>query len=136
MTVDAEQILKDAGLVPAVPELSRNVRDTESIGTRSVPAVPLVPAEKTEGESDTGRALASDTPLAARLRALGCPIALEVDGVPVCWIVADDTDAAARSDLSPCITAAEAGVLAGLDAAGIHYMLELKRRLGGKIEST
>lgn len=76
----------------------------------------------------------NDQPLAAKLRALGQPIGLEVEGEVVAWIVADD-EAAARADVGPCFTAAEAEVLAQFDNAGMRKLIALKARLGGRLQS-
>lgn len=74
-------------------------------------------------------------PLAARLRALGCPIALEVDGEPVCWLVADK-EAEMRAEVRPCFTADEAAVLAQFDAKGMHDLIEIKRVFGGTLKQS
>lgn len=75
-----------------------------------------------------------DCGLAAKLRALGRPIALEVDGKPVCWLVADKS-AESRTDVSPCFTAYEAAVLASFDAQGMRDLIEMKRVFGGILEA-
>ncbi|WP_111747338.1 hypothetical protein [Salinisphaera orenii] len=82
----------------------------------------------------TQRVAANDEPLAAKLRWLGCPIALEVDGEVVTWVVADDETATDYGTLNPLVTASEAEVLAGLDTGGIRRLLRMKARLGGRIE--
>ncbi|WP_111746362.1 hypothetical protein [Salinisphaera orenii] len=128
MSANVDEILKSAGIVPAVPGQSRNDRDAGTIGTRAIPEVPAVPVDKCKAES------ANDESLAAKLRWLGCPIALEVDGEVVTWVVADDAEADSRWELSPMITASEAEVLAGLDTGGIRRLLRMKARLGGRIE--
>lgn len=100
---------------------ARNKPATEGGGT-----VQQTPAE-------TGVFVAPDVaPLAAKLRALGQPIGLEVEGEVVAWIVADD-EAAARAEVSPCFTAAEAEVLADFDAAGMRDLIEMKAKLGGTL---
>jgi len=80
---------------------------------------------------------ANDIPLAAKLRALGSPIALEVNGETACWIVSDDAEAAKRTDLQGAVfTAQEAETLAQFDAKGIHDLIRLKQRLGGRLAAT
>ena len=75
-----------------------------------------------------------DLPLAAKLRALGCPIAFEVNGEVVFWLVADK-EAARRASIDGAIfTAAEAEPLALFDAAGIRDLVRLKAALGGTLE--
>ena len=76
----------------------------------------------------------NDIPLAAKLRALGQPIALEVDGEPICWLVSDK-EAEARAGVSPCFTADEVEVLASFDEKGMRDLIEIKRVFGGTLEA-
>lgn len=133
------EILRGLGIdpiesVPAVPVLSRNSRDTETLDTWAVPVVPVVPDEKHKDEvrdMDEVR----DIPLSAKLRALGQPIALEVDDVVVCWLVSDE-DAQRRTDLNPRITGEEAEALTQFSGPEIRDMLATKARVGGTVDES
>lgn len=61
MSTSVADILRGAGLVPIVPELSRQARTPESKSASRVPAVPLVPVEKCKGEAETTKASNPDT---------------------------------------------------------------------------
>ena len=77
----------------------------------------------------------ADIPLAAKLRALGCPIALEVEGEVVCWLVADEAAAVRASVGGAVFTAAEAEVLSHFSEKGIRDLCELKARFGGMLQA-
>lgn len=114
-------------LVPAVTAASPPMQERQKKGhDKPAPAVTAATAYKSDRLHD-------ESPLAAKLRALGCPIALEVNGEAVCWIVADDEEAS-RADLDGAVfTAEEAEVLAQFDAQGIRDLITLKARLGGQL---
>lgn len=113
--------------VPTVPSASPPDRGrAKACNDGVVPTVPTVPTGSSNELSD-------DAPLAAKLRALGCPIALEIDGEVFCYLVADD-EAAQQADLPGVVyTAAEAEVLAQFDKDGIHDLHRMKKTLGGTI---
>lgn len=75
---------------------------------------------------------ANDVPLSAKLRALGQPIALEVDDVVVCWLASDE-DAQQRTDLNPRITGEEAEALTQFSEPEIRGMLAMKAQFGGTL---
>ena len=118
----------------------------ESIGRlREIKNAPLKAPTKPSKPSSVGsvgshrrasaKNTADDWPLAAKLRAIGCPIALEVEGRVLAWIVADEA-AALRADLAgPVFTAEEAAVLAQFDAASMRRLIDLKALLGGRLQS-
>lgn len=115
----------DLVAVPGVPDAFPNQWEgSKARHNKPDPAVPAVPADNCEQLND-------DRPLAAKLRALGCAIALEVEGEVVAWIVAD-AEEAKRTDLQGAVfTAQEVETLAQFDAKGIRDLIALKARLGG-----
>ena len=77
----------------------------------------------------------ANVPLAAKLRAYGKPWPLEIEGKVVCWLVPDE-EAAKRCDANEAVyTAAEAEIMATLDAKGAQLFHKLKNKFGGPIGS-
>lgn len=72
-------------------------------------------------------------PLATKLRTLGRPWPLVVDGKVKCWLVADAA-AAKQLDADECVyTATEVEYLSKLLASDVQYLHAIKSRLGGTI---
>lgn len=61
MNANVADILRAAGFVPVVPELSRQARTPESKAAKRVPAVPVAPVEKCKGEVETTKPSNPDT---------------------------------------------------------------------------